>query len=328
MNFQKLAKVDNADACLDIAFRAARTKKKPRIVKRSEKLRIIRTYEFENVRTVTASLSKILRRILSSFPDLKALPEFYKELIKVTLDYATLRKSLGAVSWAEKRIKSLQKDYSVKIKKAALLDRVIGLKKEFYGRASSVMKQIDKELRYLDKARGVMRRFPDIKPKFTIAIAGYPNVGKSSLLKKLTSANPEVREYAFTTKSLNLGYFRAGEMKVQVIDTPGVFDRDPAKMNQVERQAFLAIRHAADLVLFLIDVTGSSGYSENQQRKLLSRIRSINRNTVEAYSKSDLISGRREGMLYISAQTGEGLSSIAGLAKKHEPDRKDEYHKD
>ncbi len=322
MNFQKLAKIENPDTYLDIAFRAARTRNKPKIVNRKEKLKVIKTYEFENVKTAGEALSKCLRRITTSFPDLETLPEFYIELIKTTLEYPDLKKSLGAVAWADKRISSLQRDYALRIKKSVLLQKVIELRKQFYGRVSSVMKQIKKELLYIEKARGVLRRFPDLKPDlYTIAIAGYPNVGKSSLLRALTTAKPEVRDYAFTTKSLNLGYFTIDGEKVQVIDTPGAFDREIRDMNPIEKQAYLAIRHAAHLVIFLIDPTGSSGYSVKEQKNLLFRIKALNRNLISVYSKADMITERDPDRLYMSTNTKEGLIEILDLTKKHKPDR-------
>jgi nucleolar GTP-binding protein len=48
-----------------------------------------------------------------------------------------------------------------------------------------------------------MSRLPSIDPATrTLLLCGYPNVGKSSLMNKLTRADVEVQPYAFTTKSL------------------------------------------------------------------------------------------------------------------------------
>ncbi len=48
-----------------------------------------------------------------------------------------------------------------------------------------------------------MSRLPSIDPNTrTLLLCGYPNVGKSSMMNKLTRADVEVQPYAFTTKSL------------------------------------------------------------------------------------------------------------------------------
>ena len=65
------------------------------------------------------------------------------------------------------------------------------------------MKQQKGALEYLEQVRQHMMRLPSIDPTTrTIIVAGYPNVGKSSFMNKVTRANVEVQPYAFTTKSL------------------------------------------------------------------------------------------------------------------------------
>ncbi len=63
-------------------------------------------------------------------------------------------------------------------------------RREFAGRAFSVMKQIRKELEFLEQARKILSEFPSIKSDMKkIAIAGFPNVGKSTLLAKISKLN-------------------------------------------------------------------------------------------------------------------------------------------
>lgn len=59
-----------------------------------------------------------------------------------------------------------------------------------------------------------------------VGLIGFPNVGKSSLLKVLTAAEPEVAEYPFTTLSPNLGALGfSKERKVILVDVPGVVEK-------------------------------------------------------------------------------------------------------
>jgi len=55
-----------------------------------------------------------------------------------------------------------------------------------------------------------------------IGFLALPNAGKSSLLKSLTKANPEVAAYPFTTKIPNLGVMRIGYIDVVLADIPGI----------------------------------------------------------------------------------------------------------
>ena len=57
-----------------------------------------------------------------------------------------------------------------------------------------------------------------------IGFVGFPSVGKSSLLKELTNANPKVAPYPFTTKIPNLGMLRLSEKEVVLADIPGIIE--------------------------------------------------------------------------------------------------------
>ncbi|MDC7232674.1 MAG: GTPase ObgE [Spirochaetales bacterium] len=57
-----------------------------------------------------------------------------------------------------------------------------------------------------------------------IGFVGFPSVGKSSLLKALTNANPKVASYPFTTKIPNLGMLRLGEKDIVLADIPGIIE--------------------------------------------------------------------------------------------------------
>ncbi|MCK5630651.1 MAG: hypothetical protein KAI26_08575, partial [Nanoarchaeota archaeon] len=175
MNFQDLVKVETPDFYLDVAFR--RTKDKARLIRgsqlkgtRMDKSRYIETRKIELIKdTLVNSLIKIVK----SFPSIDQLPEFYLELVKCTIDYAMLKKSLGAVNWAIKRVDEFFKIYSSKINKCSDLQKINQYRREFYGRISSFIKQIKKELAFLEESRKIMKGFPAIKTSIpTIVIAG------------------------------------------------------------------------------------------------------------------------------------------------------------
>jgi nucleolar GTP-binding protein len=318
MNFQKLMTIEKADTYLDVAFRAARTKEKPKLRKKVDKFIVIKTNEYDKVQTVTKSLTSNLNKIVTKFPQVHELPPFYNELLKITLDYDQLKKSLGAVLWASKKIVSFQIQFCSKLKQSGKIEHTISYGKEFYGRVSSVMKQIKKDLEFIEKCRRIMKGFPNIKTSlYTVSLAGYPNVGKSSLLKLLTSSNPEIKNYAFTTKSINTGYFKIDNSKIQVVDTPGAFDRDLKDMNYIEKQAYLTTSMVTNLIVFIIDPTMSCGYSLDLQEKLYERFKKFKKDIILVHSKSDLIEKRDKTIHYVSTKTNEGISELIELTKKH-----------
>lgn len=57
-----------------------------------------------------------------------------------------------------------------------------------------------------------------------VGFVGFPNAGKSSLLKALTNADPKVAAYPFTTKIPNLGMLRIADRDVILADIPGIID--------------------------------------------------------------------------------------------------------
>jgi len=64
----------------------------------------------------------------------------------------------------------------------------------------------------------------ELKLLADIGIIGFPNAGKSSLLKTLTNAKPKIGNYAFTTLSPNLGVMKVKEKSIQIGDIPGIIE--------------------------------------------------------------------------------------------------------
>ncbi len=289
MNFHDLQKVETADTYIDIALKAA-TKSADEMrmgTLKGNLLQKSKTMEVEKLKIIGRILAGHMNKIIKVFPNFDHLDPFYKELIRATVDYVKLKKSLGAVNWAEKSVRKMTESHLGKIKMSRDIKAINAHRREYYGRVCSIVKQIKKELLFLDDARKIMKGYPNVKTAIpTICICGFPNVGKSTLLAKISSATPEIKNYAFTTKGLNLGYIKTPKVKLQLVDTPGTLNRFE-KMNPVEQQADIAIRHLAELIIYVYDLTET--YDIKEQKKLLMKIKKTEKPILIYLSKTDLV---------------------------------------
>jgi nucleolar GTP-binding protein len=275
---------------------------------------------------VTDTIDSTLNKYIKAFPSFNQLHKFEFELIDLTISIDKLRKSLGAIDWARKQVRELRKDLRKKINRVTSLNDYAKLESYrgmFYGRASSIIAQVANNLEFLNSARNTLKKLPKIDPEVTtIVVAGYPNVGKSLLVKQISSAKPAVAKYPFTTKQLNIGHIIIGNEKIQIIDTPGILDRSPEKRNKIERQAIMALRYLANLIVFILDPSEHCGYTIDEQKRLLAEISELFSDVkiLEIENKVDLFKSTTD-RLKISAIDDRGqdklLEHIIGLVKEN-----------
>ena len=283
MNFQYIPGLETSKTLLDAAFGSAQQKNQQK--RRGNPLVGLKQREGSKVDVIQNILTEKLQKITDTFPAEKALPPFYLKLVHLTLDYPLYKKSLGAVHWAARKISALQREYAQKIQRAATAPRVKQFLREYYGRVSSLLKQIDPHLKYLEKARRIMRTYPDVKEIFTVCLYGFPNVGKTTLLNKLTGSRAKVAAYAFTTVTINSGFMKGPDYEIQVLDVPGTLARRE-KMNPIELQAELVRTDLTDMVVYVFDLSGFSGYAVNDQEELFKRIQ--DKDVLVYVSKQDI----------------------------------------
>jgi len=85
----------------------------------------------------------------------------------------------------------------------------------------------------------------------TIALVGFPSVGKSTLINKLTNANSEVAAYDFTTVTAIPGMMKYKDAQIQIIDLPGIID-DASKGKGKGTEVLGAARNA-DLIVIILE---------------------------------------------------------------------------
>lgn len=292
-------------------------------IRRTKKIQIHdrdRRYEIKKIiiartETFITDLTSRLESYVKNFPSLDKLPLFYQEIIDIKIDTNKLKKSLGAIDWARKTVEMVYKTQSSSLTKSGNVEFLKQKQKEIYGRVSSIVKQVDKNLLFLSKAQKILRSFPDIEDVPTVVIAGYPNVGKSSLIRQLSSAKPEIAQYPFTTKQIFVGHMektvRYEKKRYQIIDTPGLLDRPLEERNPIERQAIAALRHLADLIVFLFDPSETSGYQMSEQTLMLETIQKLF-NDVPFLIVENKVDIKNTGSTYrkISCTTGEGIEEL------------------
>lgn len=205
--------------------------------------------------------------------DLQDIHPFYADLINVLYDRDHYKLALGQLNIARHLIDNVGKDYLRMLKYADSLFRCKQLKRAALGRMCTVLRKQGPTLQYLEEVRKHLARLPSIDPTArTLLICGYPNVGKSSFMNKVTRADVEVQPYAFTTKSLFVGHMDYKFHRWQVIDTPGVLDHPLEERNTIEMQSITALAHLHCAVLFFLDISGHCGYSIEQQLSLFKNI--------------------------------------------------------
>ncbi|HVL47845.1 MAG TPA: GTPase [Candidatus Thermoplasmatota archaeon] len=318
LDFRRIPTIMDADEILDRAFRrAARV-----TIMARDPMERFKATESARVRTVQNLVDATLDRYVRKYPNFDELSPFYGELAGVLIDLDKTRKSLGALGWARKQTVKLGDEAVAKIKAARREDTVLNAKKAVYGRISSVVKQVDSDLRWLNGARDELKRLPTIDPEVpTIVVAGYPNVGKSSLVRKVSSGEPEVAPYPFTTKGITIGHFEKRRIRYQIVDTPGILDRKMEERNAIERQAVLALKHLSDVIVFMLDPSERCGYTIEEQERLLKEVSGMfpEATIIVAENKVDVGEGKytkAKDRHRTSTETGEGLDELMAAAIK------------
>ncbi len=173
-------------------------------------------------------------------------------------------------------------------------------------------------------------------------LVGYPNVGKSTLISRLSAARPKVANYAFTTLEPNLGVVSVGEFPYElsftIADLPGLIEG--AHLGAGLGIQFLKHIERTSVIVHLVDVSDGSGRPDPVEdfKVITEELRSFDptlplKPTILVAAKIDVANPdklkklraaakRRKLPLYeISAVTGEGIEpltfAIAEMVMKH-----------
>jgi GTP-binding protein len=182
-----------------------------------------------------------------------------------------------------------------------------------------------------------------------VGLVGLPNAGKSSLLARLTRANPKVADYPFTTVEPNLGTIELDDRQLVLADIPGLIEG--AAEGAGLGHEFLAHLERCRLLVHLVEVQPAEGDPESNHRAVRSELSGYGAGLdqlpeIIALSKTDmvpeeeavrLVSVWRErhgsevvAVLGISAATGAGLDELgraifAALPEEPAPSRREKF---
>ncbi|MBN2464859.1 GTPase ObgE [candidate division WOR-3 bacterium] len=161
------------------------------------------------------------------------------------------------------------------------------------------------------KVRLVLRLVADI------GIVGLPNAGKSTLLSRLTRANPKVASYPFTTLTPNLGVMQTKDVRFTVADMPGIIKG--AHEGKGLGLAFLRHIERTRMLVFVVDAAAE--HPKHDYDELVAEINDYNKEILErprviALNKVDLVTGRKPSLrldaerVWVSGLTGQGIDDL------------------
>lgn len=169
----------------------------------------------------------------------------------------------------------------------------------------------------------------ELKLQADVALIGFPNVGKSTLISRVSAARPKIADYPFTTLVPNLGVVRVGTRSGRpgdatefvMADIPGLIEG--AAEGRGLGHDFLRHVERARVLCVLLDLSEMAPLGPEEQLAILLRELGdyqadlLDRPRVVVGSKGDVAAHEMEGVLTISSVTGEGIdqlvAQLAGL---------------
>ncbi|MCS7097771.1 MAG: 50S ribosome-binding GTPase [Candidatus Methanomethyliaceae archaeon] len=228
-----------------------------------------RRREISRINAMANTSAKYLEKIVKSFPNIDSLHPFYREMLEIIGGTSNIRAILGRINRASRIIREIASSSIFELKKIENPIEANKIRRAFIGRMASIIRDLSQDLEKLSEVRNKLKDVPSIDPNIPIVIlAGYPGVGKSTIVGALSSAKPEVRSYPFTTKEVIVGHIKIDEKIIQIVDTPGLLDRPIEKRSKEELMAISALNYLKGLIAFIVDTSESNGFTLEEQRAL------------------------------------------------------------
>ncbi|CAO2176394.1 unnamed protein product [Urochloa humidicola] len=237
-------------------------------------------------------LSVPLRTYTENFPKRRDLHPYERSLIELTFGEGYYEQVLGRVDALRKRITSVGKQHASVCAKSTT-------KREAEERLNEGRKRLEEAFQHgqhaiddLVNVAKALRSMPVVDLHIpTLCLVGSPNVGKSSLVRILSSGKPEVCSYPFTTRGILMGHIVSNHERFQVTDTPGLLTRHDDDRNNIERLTLAVLSYLPIAVLYVHDLSEDCGTSVADQYITYKHIKERfgDRLWIDVVSKCDLL---------------------------------------
>jgi GTPase len=155
----------------------------------------------------------------------------------------------------------------------------------------------------------------ELKLMADVALVGFPNAGKSTLISRVSAAKPKVADYPFTTLEPHLGVVRFDEHDFVVADIPGLIEG--ASEGRGLGHQFLRHIERARVLLVLLDLAPADGRPPAEQLDVL--MQELGRYRPELLERPRMIVGTKADVAQleydgprVSAVTGAGINELLG----------------
>ncbi|QNB48293.1 GTPase HflX [Thermanaerosceptrum fracticalcis] len=192
------------------------------------------------------------------------------------------------------------------------------------------IRDLQKEIEEIKKQRGILRQQREHTQIPVVALVGYTNAGKSTLLNALTQANVLAENKLFATLDPTTRRLQLKQREVLLTDTVGFINKLPHQLVAAFRATLEEVVHA-DLLLHVVDASHPSYEGQiTAVNRVLEELKVLTKPTILVLNKWDLVkdplevlpvAGKYEAVIPISALKGTNLPELLELINAHLPNK-------
>ncbi|TMW66494.1 hypothetical protein Poli38472_004259 [Pythium oligandrum] len=274
-------------------------------------------------------LSSITRQASLQFPALKKMHPFEREVVLLTLGSGAYEKHVQQLRKVYASLHNVGKKHEKECQEQRTKQEAIDCGLRCIEELREVVEENGDVLSDVASMAKTLRGLPSVdleKPIF--AFVGAPNVGKSSLVRALSTASPEVANYPFTTRGITMGHLFVDGISYQIADTPGLIYRPDDRRNAIEKLALAMIEKTQAAIGFVFDPTGLSGTSIRDQLELREELRARvsavrdDHTWLDIISKTDVstpgipqLTNEFPAAMSVSTETNQGLVELSAVIR-------------